>query len=63
MLESTLLCPPKRQRAQAFVLAAVCLGAQGADKPKSGPPIGGKTPSFNVHGVTGMGSGGKICYI
>ena len=46
-----------------LVLAAACLDAGGAEKPKSGPPLGSKTASFNVQDVTGMAKGGKVCYI
>jgi len=50
-----------------FALAAVGLAAgstaAGAGaKPSSGPPVGGSTSAFNVHGVTGLGRGSKVCY-
>ena len=50
----------------ALALAAVVLGAVAgtvAGEATSGPPVGGKTKAFQVHDVTGVAKGGKICYI
>jgi len=51
----------------ALALAVVGLGAWsaavGGESPSSGPPVGGRTPAFNVQDVTGPAKGSRLCYI